>query len=42
VNLSPPDAHYLFNLTWPEVPEGWHGASTERTRLRGSRVVITE
>jgi hypothetical protein len=41
VNLAPRDAQYVFMHTWPEVPEGWHGVSTEGTGLRGSRVVVT-
>jgi hypothetical protein len=41
VNLTPLDAHYLFNFTWPPVPDGWHGTSTDRTGLKGSTVVIT-
>lgn len=42
VNLAPADAFYIFRRTWPEVPEGWHGVSTEGTGFRGSRVVVTE
>lgn len=42
INLSPLDAHRVFNHTWPEVPEGWHGISTDGTGLRKSKVVITE
>jgi hypothetical protein len=42
VNLAPLDAHYLFNFTWPPVPDGWHGTSTDRTGLKGSTVVITK
>lgn len=42
VNIPPRDAHWIFQRTWPEVPEGWHGVSTEvGTRTRGSRVVVT-
>ena len=41
VNLAPADAQYVFRHTWPEIPEGWHGVSTEGTRLRGSRVLVT-
>jgi hypothetical protein len=41
VNMAPRDAQYLFRHTWPEVPEGWHGITTEGTRIRGSRVVVT-
>ncbi len=42
VNLSPRDARYVYEHTWPDVPEGWHGVSTERTGFEGSRVVVTE
>ncbi len=41
VNLAPNDAHYVFQHTWPEVPEGWHGVSTEGTHVEGSRVLVT-
>lgn len=41
VNLAPRDAHYLFLHTWPAVPEGWHGVSTEGTGVEGSRVIVT-
>lgn len=42
VNLAPLDAHYIFNLTSPELPEAWHGITTDHTGLRGSHVYITE
>jgi plasmid stabilization system protein ParE len=42
VNIAPRDAHYVFQHTWPQVPEGWHGVSTEGTGFRGSRVIVTE
>ena len=42
VNLAPYDAHRVFNHTWPEVPEGWHGVSTDQTGLHASKVYITE
>jgi hypothetical protein len=42
VNLSPYDAHRVFNHTWPEVPVGWHGVSTDQTGVRASKVYITE
>jgi L,D-transpeptidase catalytic domain len=42
VNLSPFDAHRIFNHTWPELPEGWHGISTDQTGLKPSKVYITE
>ncbi|MCA9608277.1 MAG: L,D-transpeptidase [Myxococcales bacterium] len=43
VNLSPRDARYVFSQTWPEVPLGWHGVSTDRgTGFEGSRVLVTE
>lgn len=41
VNLSPRDARYVFTHTWPEIPEGWHGVSTEGTGFAGSRVLVT-
>ena len=43
VNLAPHDARRVFQHTWPEIPEGWHGVSTERgAGFSGSRVVVTE
>ncbi|MBK8170467.1 MAG: L,D-transpeptidase [Sandaracinaceae bacterium] len=42
VNLAPLDAHHVFNLTTPEMPENWHGITTDHTGLRGSHVYITE
>jgi lipoprotein-anchoring transpeptidase ErfK/SrfK len=42
VNLAPADAFYVFQHTWPSVPHGWHGVSTQKTGLPGSLVVITE
>ena len=42
VNLSPRDAHRVFQETWPRVPDGWHGVSTDRTGFRASRVHVTE
>ncbi|MDQ3035566.1 MAG: L,D-transpeptidase [Myxococcota bacterium] len=42
VNLAPRDAQFVFGHTWPEIPEGWHGVSTEGTGVRGSRVLVTE
>ncbi len=43
VNLSPRDARYIFDNTWPEVPEGWHGVTTEaRSGFPASRVIVTE
>jgi hypothetical protein len=42
VNLSPPDARRIFQATWPRVPSGWHGITTEGTGLKASRVVVTE
>ena len=41
VNLAPIDAHRIFDETWPAVPEGWHGVSSDRTGLRPSHVYIT-
>jgi hypothetical protein len=42
VNIAPRDAHWVYQHTWPEVPEGWHGVSTEGTGIRGSRVIVTQ
>jgi hypothetical protein len=42
VNLSPFDAHRLFDHTLPELPDGWHGISTDMTGFRASKVYITE
>jgi len=30
INLSPPDARWLFDWTDPPVPQGWHGAMSLR------------
>ena len=35
-------AQVLFAASWPQLPSGWHGVSTERTGLQGSVVWITE
>lgn len=42
VNLAPNDAHFVFQHTWPDIPEGWHGVSTEGTHVEGSRVLVSE
>ncbi|RLB47292.1 MAG: hypothetical protein DRJ42_25735 [Deltaproteobacteria bacterium] len=42
INMAPADAHRVFGATWPEVPESWHGISTDQTPFRGSHVVVTE
>lgn len=42
VNMAPADAFYVFQHTWPEVPQGWHGVSTQKTGSVGSLVVVTE
>jgi hypothetical protein len=42
VNLSPSDAHRIFNHTLPELPEGWHGISTDKTGIKAGKVYITE
>lgn len=41
VNMTPYDAHHVFSRTWPQLPTGWHGVSTDQTELRGSHVVVT-
>jgi L,D-transpeptidase catalytic domain len=42
INLAPSDARYVFEHTWPALPAGWHGISTQQTGEKGSLVVITE
>ncbi|HJL15306.1 MAG TPA: L,D-transpeptidase [Sandaracinaceae bacterium LLY-WYZ-13_1] len=43
VNLAPRDARFVFEHTWPSIPEGWHGVSTERgAGFEGSRVIVTD
>lgn len=43
VNLAPTDARFVHEHTWPQIPEGWHGVTTEaRSGFRGSRIVVTE
>lgn len=42
VNMTPYDAHHVFGRTWPQLPGGWHGLSTEGTPLSGSHVLVTE
>jgi hypothetical protein len=42
INLAPRDAHRVFQATWPRVPSGWHGITTDGTGLTASRVVVTE
>lgn len=41
VNLSPTDAHRVFELTEPQVPPGWHGVEGDRGDNLGSRVIVT-
>ena len=42
VNMTPHDAHRVFGRTWPALPDGWHGLSTDGTEFRGSHVVVTD
>jgi L,D-transpeptidase catalytic domain len=42
VNIAPLDAHYIFDHTLPELDPGFHGLTTDGTKLRGSKVWITE
>lgn len=43
VNLSPPDARWLFGFTEPALPTGWHSVSPAQGPFgKGSAVVITE
>lgn len=41
VNLAPRDAQFIFQHTWPVIPEGWHGVSTDANDAVGSRVIVT-
>lgn len=41
VNLAPLDAHRVFNHTWPELADGWHGVSTDHTGFAASKIYIT-
>lgn len=41
VNLPPADAHRIFELTTPTVPEGWHGIPTRSSGERGTLVWIS-
>jgi len=43
VNLSPPDARWLFGFTEPALPDGWHSVTPATGAFgKGSAVVITE
>lgn len=43
VNLSPPDARWLFGFTSPMLPSGWHSVSPSPSLTpKGSAVVVTE
>jgi hypothetical protein len=42
INLSPPDARYVFMHTSPALAPGWHGISTQKTPFAGSLVLVTE
>lgn len=43
VNLSPPDARWLFGFTTPTLPDGWHSVSPSPSLTpKGSAVVVTE
>jgi len=42
VNLSPRDAHRVFDALWPRVPEGWLGVTTEHGTFRASHILVTE
>jgi L,D-transpeptidase catalytic domain len=42
VNIAPLDAHWVFEHTLPELDEGFHGVTTDGTKLRGAKVWITE
>jgi hypothetical protein len=42
VNLSPIDAHRVFNWTEPAVPEGWHAVNTGEEMGEGTTVIVHE
>ncbi len=42
INLSPIDAHLVFNWTEPRLPEGWHGFNVGSEFGQGTAVVIRE
>ena len=43
VNLSPPDARWLFGFTEPALPAGWHAVTPAQGPFgKGSAVVVTE
>ena len=42
VNLSPPDARWVFGFTDPPLPDGWHAAAPTKGTVKGSPVVVTE
>jgi hypothetical protein len=42
VNLSPPDARYVFERTAPSLDPGWHGLRPEALGRAASHVYITE
>lgn len=42
VNLSPQDAHRIFDALWPHVPQGWLGVDTEHADFKTSHVWVTE
>ncbi|MEI8258057.1 MAG: L,D-transpeptidase, partial [Deltaproteobacteria bacterium] len=39
INMSPPDARWLFNWTEPQLPPGWHGVYSSTTHP-GTRVYV--
>ncbi|MFK7986210.1 MAG: L,D-transpeptidase, partial [Sandaracinaceae bacterium] len=42
VNMAPADAHWVFQRTWPEIPDGWHGVSAREGDLPASHVLVTD
>ena len=42
INLSPLDAHAVFNYTEPSLPLGWHGIIVQAAGHKGTLVWITE
>ncbi|MEZ4440759.1 MAG: L,D-transpeptidase [Polyangiaceae bacterium] len=40
VNLSPPDAHFLFQWMDPAIPEGWYAVSVYYPHVVGTKILI--
>lgn len=42
VQMSPIDAHYVFQWTEPSVPAGWHAVNARRGQARGTSIVLRQ